>query len=92
MRVAAEKARHAHMSLAEWIGVRIAGRRGAGERDEMGYPCGWFERTCGSLMDMEDFREPADLQTCTVRTFVAANTPNGTLKSTSCSPLDVSAL
>ena len=47
-RVAAEKARRAHMSLAEWIGVRIAGRRGtrgAGVRDAVGsfhgnYRCG----------------------------------------------------
>ena len=63
VRVAKEKARQAHMSLTEWIGVRIAGRRGTrgeGERDEMGYPLGWFERTCGALADVEDFREPAD--------------------------------
>ena len=62
-RVAAEKARRAHMSLAEWISVRIAGRRGtrsAGMRDEMGYPRGWFERTGSALADVEDFREPAD--------------------------------
>lgn len=62
-RVASEKARRAHMSLAEWIGVRIAGRRGAhgaGERDEMGYPRGWFERTGGALTDVEDFCEPPD--------------------------------
>ena len=24
------------------------------------YPVGWFERTSGSLVDVEDFREPAD--------------------------------
>ena len=62
-RTAAEKARRAHMSLAEWIGVRIAGRRGTrgtGLRDEMGYPRGWFERTGGALADVEDLREPTD--------------------------------
>ena len=62
-RLAAEKARRAHMTLAEWIGLRIAGRRGAGnagERDALGFPAGWFERTSGSLAEVEDFREPAD--------------------------------
>ena len=62
-RLAAEKARRAHMTLAEWVGMRIAGRRrarGAGGRDALGYPAGWFERTGGSLADVEDFREPAD--------------------------------
>jgi len=62
-RIAAEKARSAHMTLSEWVGMRIAGRRrarGAGARDALGYPAGWFERTGGSLADVEDFREPAD--------------------------------
>jgi hypothetical protein len=62
-RMAAEKARRAHMTLAEWIGMRIAGRRrahSASDRDALGYPAGWFERTSGSLADVEDFREPAD--------------------------------
>lgn len=62
-RLAAEKARRAHMTLAEWVGVRIAGRRrarGAVGRDALGYPAGWFERTGGSLAEVEDFREPAD--------------------------------
>lgn len=62
-RLAAEKARRAHMTLAEWVGMRIAGRRrarSACERDARGYPPGWFERISGSLADVEDFREPAD--------------------------------
>jgi hypothetical protein len=62
-RMAAEKARRANMTLAEWIGMRIAGRRMArtvSDRDAMGYPPGWFERIRGSLADVEDFREPAD--------------------------------
>ncbi len=62
-RLAAEKARRAHMTLAEWIGLRIAGRRrvrSAGGRDALGYPAGWFERISGSLAEVEDFREPAD--------------------------------
>ena len=61
--MAAEKARDAHMTLAEWVSMRIAGRRMArtvSDRDAMGYPPGWFERTRGSLSDVEDFREPAD--------------------------------
>ena len=62
-RLAAEKARRAHMTLAEWAGLRIAGRRrarSAGGRDALGYPPGWFERTSGSLAEVEDFREAAD--------------------------------
>lgn len=62
-RLAAEQARRAHMTLSEWISARIAGRRrarGLGERDALGYPPGWFERTCGSLADVDDFCEPAD--------------------------------
>lgn len=62
-RIATAKARRAHMTLAEWVGLRIAGRRRArvtGERDALGYPPGWFERTSGSLADVADFREPAD--------------------------------
>ncbi len=62
-RIAADKARRAHMTLAEWVGLRIAGRRrarGTGGRDALGYPAGWFERTSGSLAEVEDFREPAD--------------------------------
>ena len=62
-RLATEKARRAHLTLAEWVRVRIAGRgrtRAAAERDSLGYPPGWFERTCGSLSEVEDFREPAD--------------------------------
>ncbi|HEY2342402.1 MAG TPA: hypothetical protein VGH90_05195, partial [Chthoniobacteraceae bacterium] len=59
----AEKARRAHLTLGEWIRVRIAGRRQiaiAGERDAMGYPLNWFERTGGSLADVEDFCAPDD--------------------------------
>jgi hypothetical protein len=50
------------MTLFYWIGLRIAGRRArkASEPDAMGYPAGWFERTSGSLADMDDFREPED--------------------------------
>ena len=62
-RLATEKARRAHLTLAEWVRVRIAGRRRTrevAERDRLGYPPGWFERTCGSLAGVEDFREPAD--------------------------------
>jgi len=62
-RLAEERARRAHMTLAEWISLRITGRAGvraAGARDEMGCPIGWFERTSGALADVEDFREPAD--------------------------------
>jgi hypothetical protein len=61
--VAAEKARRARMTLAEWIRVRINGRRrimAAGQRDGMGYPMGWFERSVGSLADVEDFSAPDD--------------------------------
>ena len=63
VRIAEEGARRANMSLADWIGLRIAGRRGVraeGDFDDKGYPLGWCERTCGSLEDMEDFCEPAD--------------------------------
>ena len=62
-RHATEQARRAHLTLAEWVRVRIAGRRRTrevAERDPLGYPPGWFERTCGSLAGVEDFREPAD--------------------------------
>jgi len=62
-RLATEKAHRAHLTLADWVRVRIAGRRRsreAGESDSLGYPPGWFERTCGSLADVEVFREPAD--------------------------------
>ena len=62
-RLAEERARQAQMTLSEWISTRIAGRRSArsrGERDRFGYPAGWFERTVGSLADVEDFCEPAD--------------------------------
>jgi cytosine/adenosine deaminase-related metal-dependent hydrolase len=62
-RVAEAKARLAHMSLSEWIGSRIAGRRALranGGRDAMGYPGGWFARTSGSLAGVDDFREPPD--------------------------------
>ena len=62
-RVAAEKARRAHMTLAEWIRLRIAGSRRAaatGERDALGYPPGWFARTAGSLADVGDFHPPED--------------------------------
>lgn len=51
------------MTVSEWIAFRILGRRGPqsdGERDELGYPKGWFEKTCGSLSDVEDFVEPPD--------------------------------
>ena len=49
-RLATEKARRAHMTLAEWVRVRIAGRRrttGATDRDALGYPAGWFELAKG---------------------------------------------
>jgi hypothetical protein len=62
-RAAIEKARRANMTVTEWIRVRIAGRRPAvatGERDTLGYPIGWFERTGGSLAAVEDFEEPND--------------------------------
>ena len=62
-RIAEEKARHANMTLSEWVSLRIMGRtrvRAAGERDEKGYPIGWFERHAGALADVEDFREPED--------------------------------
>lgn len=62
-RIAEEKARRANMTLSEWASLRIMGRtrvRAAGERDEKGYPIGWFERTDGALADVEDFREPED--------------------------------
>ena len=62
-RLAAEKARRANFTLSVWISLRIAGHhraRAAGERDALGYPEGWFERTAGSLAGVEDFREPAD--------------------------------
>lgn len=62
-RIAAEKSQNAHMTLSEWIALRILGRRGArsnGERDELGYPMGWYDKTCGSLSDVDDFIEPAD--------------------------------
>ena len=62
-RLATEKARRANLTLSEWIGHRIAGRcrvRAAGERDALGYPVGWFERTNGALAAVEDFCEPAD--------------------------------
>lgn len=62
-RLAEERARRARMTLAEWISLRITGRtrgRTAGERDELGYPPGWFERTAGALADVDDFREPED--------------------------------
>jgi hypothetical protein len=62
-RLAAEKASRAHMTLAEWVRVRIAGRRRAAvasERDALGYPVGWFERTSGSLADVGDFCAPDD--------------------------------
>ncbi len=61
--VATEKARQANLTLSEWIADRIVGRsrkQDIGERDAMGYPIGWFERTAGSLADVEDFCEPAD--------------------------------
>jgi hypothetical protein len=61
--LAAESARRANMTVAEWVGMRIAGRTGPrvkGERDALGYPLGWFERTYGALAKVEDFREPAD--------------------------------
>ena len=61
--IAAEKARRAYMTLVEWAGMRIIGRRmsrKAAERDAMGYPLGWFDRTTGSLAAVEDFHEPAD--------------------------------
>jgi len=62
-RIATEKARRAHLTLAEWVRLRIAGRRAVrevGARDSLGYPAGWFERTRGSLAEVEDFHEPAD--------------------------------
>ena len=62
-RLAEEKARRANMTLSEWAALRIVGRtrlRAAGERDEKGYPIGWFERHAGALADVEDFREPED--------------------------------
>ena len=62
-RLAAEKARRANLTVSEWIARRIAGKsrvRASGVRDAMGYPTGWFERTAGSLADVEDFREPGD--------------------------------
>ena len=62
-RIAAEKARRAHMTLGEWISLRIAGRRRrheGSERDSLGYPLGWFDRTIGSLAEVNDFNEPAD--------------------------------
>ena len=68
-RFSSAQARRTHMSLSEWIGLRIAGRRGlrsAGERDESGYPRGWFERTAGVLADVEDFREPVDPPPATI--------------------------
>lgn len=63
VRMAETKARLAHMSLSEWVGTRIAGRRAlrmSSGRDAMGYPNGWFSRTTGALADVEDFREPSD--------------------------------
>ena len=62
-RLAAEKARLADMTVSEWITSRIAGRRRArssAKKDPLGYPLGWFERTCGSLADVDDFRESED--------------------------------
>lgn len=52
----------ANMTLAEWIAARIAGRRAPirMDRDELGYPLGWFERTMGALADVEGLREPED--------------------------------
>ena len=76
-RLATEKARRAHMTLAEWVRVRIAGRRratGAADRDALGYPVGWIERTCGSLGDVEDFREMADPALAHGATLVTNNT------------------
>ena len=61
--VAIEKARQANLTLSEWLADHIVGasrKQFAGERDAMGYPIGWFERTFGSLADVEDFCEPAD--------------------------------
>ena len=63
-RLAAAKARRANLTVSEWIARRIAGRsrvRTAGTRDALGYPTGWFERTTGALVGVEDFCEPADL-------------------------------
>jgi len=59
---AEERARRANMTLEAWISSRIAGRRNrvGTERDSMGYPSGWFERTTGALADVEDLREPED--------------------------------
>jgi hypothetical protein len=56
------RAHRANMTLAEWVAFRITGRRNRapGERDSMGYPAGWFERTTGALADVEDFRAPED--------------------------------
>lgn len=61
--LAAERAGKAHLPVAEWLSLRIAGRRGLRATegfDAMGYPSGWFERTTGSLADVDDFCEPAD--------------------------------
>ncbi len=55
------RARRAKMTLAEWIAARIVGRASPQvERDGMGYPHGWFERTAGSLADVADLTEPED--------------------------------
>ena len=62
-RLAEEGARLARMSLGEWINLRIAGGRRPRSNeglDDMGYPHGWFERTEGSLADVDDFEEPSD--------------------------------
>ena len=59
--MAEARARRAKMSVEEWVASRITGLRGGamGERDSMGYPKDWFERTTGSLADV-DIREPED--------------------------------
>lgn len=63
-RLAKEKSRSARMTLSEWIALRIlGGRRGMRssiQRDNLGFPKGWFESTFASLADVDDFVEPAD--------------------------------
>lgn len=64
VQLAAEKARLADLTISEWISQRIVGRRrgrvSREERDVLGYPVGWFDRTTESLGDVADFREPSD--------------------------------
>ena len=54
-RMVRRRAKRAHKSVSAWVKELVTG----GKTDANGWPVGYFERTYGSLADVDDFAAPA---------------------------------